>query len=507
MYKYAHKRSDDVVFYFDFSGNKYVASGGNLAWRINNPGLVHSHSHFASKFGAIGNFGPFAIFSNPQDGRQALAAWIRSMKYFGGPLKVLAGYYESHSQNSFATQLVALSGIPLERKLHSLSAHELDHLLVCIEKLCGYTASNDGFFALLPKIIAKIEKNKGQEDIYLIEGNVILSKKEAIEWVESYRLDGVIVHERTGGIHLRSRPRHIIQHIHTHESSLVPLEGTVDTIARVVGEAESGQCIWAFINGIDNTKEEALEAANRISNAAGGERVLSMPNDTICKIVDFLECCVMKTSLDAPVTFRAVKFLRYLFALEGEEKKPIILFVHSQGGIILEHALELIDPAERQRIRIFTFGGGSFIEQGKSHPDSHNYASSADFICRFASPNQQLLALERYYGTKKGYTLSQIAEQLAWKDAWQHLDLPNPQLMQEYAKQRTQHYENEFAKMQNLTILDPDPGSKFKHKFSSDCYQEVVKAIVKNTREVRNRWLCNQSRIGRKFKEKQSGLL
>ena len=64
MYKAAYKYSDQVVFYFDSAGNKYVATGGSLACRINNPGLVHSHTHFSRKLGSIGNFGPYAIFSH-----------------------------------------------------------------------------------------------------------------------------------------------------------------------------------------------------------------------------------------------------------------------------------------------------------------------------------------------------------------------------------------------------------------------------------------------------------
>lgn len=55
MYKFAYKFNDDIIFYFDACGNKYVASGGNLAWRINNPGLVRSHSHFSRANGSIGS--------------------------------------------------------------------------------------------------------------------------------------------------------------------------------------------------------------------------------------------------------------------------------------------------------------------------------------------------------------------------------------------------------------------------------------------------------------------
>lgn len=41
MYRMAY-RDGDKVLYFDLAGNKHVASGGSLPWRINNPGLVRT---------------------------------------------------------------------------------------------------------------------------------------------------------------------------------------------------------------------------------------------------------------------------------------------------------------------------------------------------------------------------------------------------------------------------------------------------------------------------------
>ena len=37
MYKIAYRYGDEVVFYFDYAGNKYVASGGNLVQHPLNP--------------------------------------------------------------------------------------------------------------------------------------------------------------------------------------------------------------------------------------------------------------------------------------------------------------------------------------------------------------------------------------------------------------------------------------------------------------------------------------
>ncbi|NGX43540.1 MAG: hypothetical protein K940chlam7_01838 [Chlamydiae bacterium] len=62
MYRLAYRCGDEKIVYYDLAGNKYIASGGNLAWRINNPGLVHSHSHFSRSHGSIGSLGPFYFF-------------------------------------------------------------------------------------------------------------------------------------------------------------------------------------------------------------------------------------------------------------------------------------------------------------------------------------------------------------------------------------------------------------------------------------------------------------
>src|SRR5579872_1406441 len=99
MYKTAYKCNDEIVCYFDSAGNKYVATGGNLAWRINNPGLVHSHTLFSRRQGSIGSFGPYAIFPNAEKGRKALKAWIYSKKYFNHSLDRLARHYHPQDSN------------------------------------------------------------------------------------------------------------------------------------------------------------------------------------------------------------------------------------------------------------------------------------------------------------------------------------------------------------------------------------------------------------------------
>lgn len=67
-----------------------------------------------------------------------------------------------------------------------------------------------------------------------------------------------------------------------------------------------------------------------------------------------------------------------------------------------------------------------------------------------------------------------IIAQLALKDAMFHLDSNDLKVLELYIKQRTKHYENEFSKISNLTVLDPDPDCKFKHELNSECYQKMI---------------------------------
>jgi hypothetical protein len=80
---------------------------------------------------------------------------------------------------------------------------------------------------------------------------------------------------------------------------------------------------------------------------------------------------------------------------------------------------------------------------------------------------------------KEGLNDDQIIAQLALKDAILHLDSNDLKVMENYIGQRTKHYKNEFSRIRNLTVLDPDPDCKFKHKFNSECYQKVIQTTVK----------------------------
>ena len=476
MYKIAYRYSDDVVFYFDCAGNKYVASGGNVAWRINNPGLVHHHVTSARKYGSIGAFGSYAIFPHPRNGHDALTSWIHSKKYFHSTLHAIARHYAPDSPDLYVQKLSSLSDISPGRKIKDLNQEEIGLLLRGIEKLCGYIPIGNETFSLLPKIAGKIENNN-EEATYLIDGNIVLSKNEAISWIQSHRLDGVIVHERDGATHLRSRPNHVIQHLKIQATEPQSSEGNINSLVRTVGTYKPGQCIWSFINGLSNSKDDALASAKKISQMASGERVYSMQNDAIFwGIPGIIMSVTLKLSIDTPLVKQAIRFFQHLLAESEREHAPVVVFVHSQGAIITEHALEVLSQKESERLIVFTFGGGSFIAPGKAHPDSHNFASSSDPICFFASPTLRFLALQRYFGSKEGLSEQEVIRQLALADAMLDLDSIDKKTIDKYENQRIKHYEKKFLELTNITILDPDPN--YPHKFCSNCYQTTIQLIV-----------------------------
>jgi hypothetical protein len=482
MYTCAYKKSEQVVLYFDAYDNAYAAIGGSLSWRLNNPGLVPSRSPYARLNGSIGSCDGYAVFPDPLRGRRALLTWIRPNQYYSYTLIVLAKYYCPSAHEEFAATLASKANITVMDQLNKLNHTQFEHLLNAIDKLCGYTSEGEGVFLRLPKIIGKIERNENT-DSYLLENNTIVSIEEAINRVQASQLDAVIVHGQDGKIHLRSRPHHrfIIMHLPLKNLSVYE---TPKVIARVVG-AKNGKYIWAFINGINNTKEEAIASAEMISKYTNDEKVFAMQNDTLglSGIIDFFICIVLKATWDCPVVRQVTTFLKYLLSMSKESQQPVVVFAHSQGAIIVEHALHLLNKDERAHLRIFTFGGGSMIAPEQCHPDSHNYANAQDFICFLGSPNWQMCALERYYGRKWGKTDEEIIKELAMRDALLHSDSISMSALEAYEKGRIGKYEKAFADIRNLTVLDPCHDSKSSHTFKNDCYQNEIQAIIKRYQE------------------------
>jgi hypothetical protein len=99
--------------------------------------------------------------------------------------------------------------------------------------------------AFCQKITAKIE-NKSAEDTYLVGTDLVLSKKEAMEWVKTNRLDAVIIHHKNGSEHLRSRPSHCIWSIQIPEEAICSNSGRNSDADKDSGQEKT----WSMYLGI-----------------------------------------------------------------------------------------------------------------------------------------------------------------------------------------------------------------------------------------------------------------
>jgi hypothetical protein len=479
MLKKACRFDDEIVFYFDAHDNKYVAQGGSLAWRLNNPGLLRSHDPIVKKNIIIGMHSPYAIFPTSASGIQALHDWLRSK--FSNLLAIAKHYYPD-SPEIWLDRLCQMADLSLKSKLKDLSNNAFRRLVKTIQLLCEFSASNAGNLQILPKISARYYSRDRKVEYYLAGFEELLTKAEAILWVETHRLDAVVVHKSNGVVYLRSRPGHHLNQIRFSEE-VYGEEIEFKDALRDVGKKVEGQRIWGYINGIWNDDDYALKSTQMISEIARGEQVWSLVNNTKSKLKDLIECGHQKLSLDTDIVKFAAKFMQLLlqFSYESSRKPDVIIFVHSQGAIIADLALDLLSQDERKKIRIFAFGGGSFIFPGKSHYESHNYISIGDLVPRIGSPKLALLAIRLHEEQKKNCSLEQVIDLLANEDADYYLDTTDPRILEVFCEKRRKFYRDEFKKIANITVLEQGNDAflgTWEHSFRVPCYQSKVKEIV-----------------------------
>ncbi len=478
MLKKAYRYDDEILFYFDAQDNKYVATEGNLAWRLNNPGLLLSHSLHRIGYHGIGAYHQYAIFADPLIGKAALRAWICSTKFCDSPLRELGKHYQPNNPKKYLEQLCALTGFTQEIKPRSLSSEDFEKLLMAIQQLAGFIPENKHSFGLLPKITAKFYSANQKIEFYLAGYENLLTKTQAIEWVEAHKLDAVIVHKKNGEVYLRSRPGHHFDQIYFKQKEY-GIEQEFKNAVREVGSAKQGQCIWGFINGLLNTPERALRSATLISRLADGECVWYLVNNALQSSGEVVGQLAGHHS--ETVKFGA-QFFKMLIVLSDQSlsqiKPPIVVITHSQGALIADLALTRLPLEERQRIRVFTLGGASIVLPNVAHPESHNYFSIADLIPRLTAHEITLFLLELYEGMKNGLTTEQVIEQLIQKDIEISIATQDKKAIDIFREQRMQQYKKHLNQVSNITILDGDRSETWEHAFLAPCYQKTLKEII-----------------------------
>ncbi len=481
--KKACRYNDETIFYFDAHDNKYIATGGSLACRLNNPGLLLSHSLHQIKHHTIGAYHQYAIFADPLTGKAALRAWIRAKKYCDSPLIEIAKHYQPQSPEKYRHQLCAITGFAPRIKPRSLSFQDFEKLLMAIQKLAGFSSENKSSVLLLPKITAKFHSENRKIEFYLADYENLFTKPQAIEKVEAHQLDAVIVHKNNGEIYLRSRPGHHLEQIHFQEKECGIQQEFKDAV-KEVGNAKKRQCIWGFINGLLNTPKRALRSATLISHLADGEQVWYLVNELLCSSRDIVGQLAGHHSETIKL---GAQFFKMLIELSDQSsaqiKPPIIIITHSQGALIADLALMRLSAQERQRIRVFTLGGASLISPETAHPESHNYFSVADIVPRLTAPDISLFLLQLHEGRKLGLTAEQMIDQLIQKEIEFFIDTQDKKTIDTFREQRLQYYKKKLRQVRNITVLDEGKSRAWEHALLAPCYQKVLKEIIYKYKE------------------------
>lgn len=271
--------NEDIIFYFDSSDNKWIAQGGSIAWRTNNPGLLQAHQLI--RHASIAHHHRVAILPSVETGTAALYLWLLESNCKNKFLLRIANHLQPESPQKCLEQLCLLTGLEENFLRSQMSGEILTKLVKAIKKLSGFEEFESKKFIKLPRVLVRYYSEDRKADHYLTSSNDFLRKSEAIDWIEEHRLDAVIVHKKNGTLYLRARPGHHLDRIKM-SSEEYGKEHDFDEAIRDVGTSQEGQCIWGFINGIWNRDIWARNATEMISKMTGGQKVWSLINNGMC---------------------------------------------------------------------------------------------------------------------------------------------------------------------------------------------------------------------------------
>ncbi len=136
-----------------------------------------------------------------------------------------------------------------------------------------------------------------------------------------------------------------------------------------------------FVNGILNSYESAKTSAEMISEINNGCRVDFVADPSQGAVSDLFQAAIVVTIGAIPEASRRLAALwkrllkeMDMEAFDEEGQSQIIHYAHSRGGIVSTVAMELLTPAERERIVAHYLGSPSV------NPKAIHHVSSADIV-------------------------------------------------------------------------------------------------------------------------------
>lgn len=197
-----------TVEYFDQEGNRFVRSGGTRAWRCNNPGNLHaSHYSTSSRRRCIGTAGDakdtYAVYPDYQTGHEALVVMLRGTVYSPRTLRKAMFHYDERNLK-YIDITVSKTNLDPERTIKSLNDKEFERFWRAIEETEKWVKGVEEPKPL--NHVIGVHKKRGVICEYCIRqknGDVWLSKPDAIALAQDGTLHVIVVHVSNGNLYLR----------------------------------------------------------------------------------------------------------------------------------------------------------------------------------------------------------------------------------------------------------------------------------------------------------------
>ncbi|MDR0803745.1 MAG: hypothetical protein LBO08_01490 [Rickettsiales bacterium] len=150
--------------YVGSNGNIYEASGGDRAWRNNNPGNIED-GKFARNNGAIGSDGRFAIFPDRNTGWNAMVGLLSTDAYQNLTIEGAINRYASPNENNVNDYLKSIenqTGFPRITPMNNLSK---DNLLNLAKAMKAHEGNKPGKKRLVPRNETYIWITQGDDKV------------------------------------------------------------------------------------------------------------------------------------------------------------------------------------------------------------------------------------------------------------------------------------------------------------------------------------------------------
>lgn len=137
--------SGQDVIYIANDNDRMRRTGGSRAWRNTNPGNIRN-SKFASKNGAIGVAGGFAVFPDESYGMNAIRQLLTSDSYYNLTVANAISKYAPPSENNtsaYHKKIENLTGLSINRKISDLSDSELSKVINAIRTIEGWSVGRE----------------------------------------------------------------------------------------------------------------------------------------------------------------------------------------------------------------------------------------------------------------------------------------------------------------------------------------------------------------------------